>query len=320
MTPVYAALLGAAVSALATWAILRLRSQRAVHRRSFWSDGKRRLPLAPRPIPRSARFDYVRPIYLLAHRGLASYATENTAPAIALAAQSGANGIEIDVSYTRDRVPVLVHDSVLLRLAGRSARVSDLTLEQLRRVPILPANRILTLQEFLANFAHSFEEILLDLKHFRKGPACMEDVAVLADSIRSHAAQDKVVVDTRRVEYARAAARLSLRASLRSPTMTLCEVRQLGIRQISLDWSKSRSVHQLEVFAEAGMDVCLATVNQPQEIPGLFARGAHAVVTDAVEDALDQLVAAGYVVPRAGAAGNRVSQQPQGGPEQRAVA
>jgi glycerophosphoryl diester phosphodiesterase len=48
--------------------------------------------------------------FIWAHRGASALAPENSLAAYHLAAEIGANGVELDVRLTRDGVPVIVHD------------------------------------------------------------------------------------------------------------------------------------------------------------------------------------------------------------------
>lgn len=51
-----------------------------------------------------------RPFYVIAHRGAARFAPENTTAAFAKATELGANAIEVDVSATKDKYLVMWHD------------------------------------------------------------------------------------------------------------------------------------------------------------------------------------------------------------------
>ncbi|MER6651270.1 glycerophosphodiester phosphodiesterase [Streptomyces sp. NPDC000971] len=62
----------------------------------------------------------------VAHRGDPYRARENTLPSIRSAVDRGADAVEIDVRVTRDRVPVLLHDSTLQRLWGHDVRLDRL--------------------------------------------------------------------------------------------------------------------------------------------------------------------------------------------------
>lgn len=87
--------------------------------------------------------------YLVAHRGDQEAATENTLAAFQAAVAAGARFLECDIQFTREYIPVVLHDNWLMRLCGdMEAKVMALTLAELRgicrRFPLL------TLDEMLA--------------------------------------------------------------------------------------------------------------------------------------------------------------------------
>lgn len=47
---------------------------------------------------------------------------------------AGAPEIEFDLWWSRDNIPVVIHDIDLSRLAGVEGRVLDMTLDELRRI------------------------------------------------------------------------------------------------------------------------------------------------------------------------------------------
>ncbi|MCD7807654.1 MAG: glycerophosphodiester phosphodiesterase [Lachnospiraceae bacterium] len=72
--------------------------------------------------------------WLYAHRGLhdnESEAPENSMAAFQRAVVAG-YGIELDVQLTKDKVPVVFHDSTLKRVCGVTGSVSDYTFEELQ--------------------------------------------------------------------------------------------------------------------------------------------------------------------------------------------
>jgi len=73
---------------------------------------------------------------IIGHRGASAVAPENTMAAFREAIAVGADGIEFDVRLTRDRVPVVIHDSTLRRTGGLNQRVADLNWEELSKVDI----------------------------------------------------------------------------------------------------------------------------------------------------------------------------------------
>lgn len=73
---------------------------------------------------------------IIAHRGNASEFPENTLEALESAVSLGVRYVEFDVQLTADRVPVLLHDSDLERVADRPEQVHDIAWDQLADYPV----------------------------------------------------------------------------------------------------------------------------------------------------------------------------------------
>src|SRR5438093_10169319 len=71
---------------------------------------------------------------VIAHRGASERAPENTLAAFSLAYDLGADGIELDVHLSRDRVPVVIHDDTLERTTDGNGRVRALGILELKRL------------------------------------------------------------------------------------------------------------------------------------------------------------------------------------------
>lgn len=67
----------------------------------------------------------------IAHRG---GRPENTLAAFRRAKAEGASAIEVDLEFTRDGHPVLLHDSTVDRTSSGSGRVADMTLEEIKKL------------------------------------------------------------------------------------------------------------------------------------------------------------------------------------------
>jgi glycerophosphoryl diester phosphodiesterase len=70
----------------------------------------------------------------IGHRGASGDAPENTLAAFALALEMGADGIEFDVHLSRDRIPMVIHDSRLERTTSGSGRVGEHTAATLSKL------------------------------------------------------------------------------------------------------------------------------------------------------------------------------------------
>lgn len=71
---------------------------------------------------------------IIAHRGASAYAPENTLAAFTLAADMGADAIELDAKLSADGRVVVIHDSSVDRTTDGAGRVAALTLAQLREL------------------------------------------------------------------------------------------------------------------------------------------------------------------------------------------
>lgn len=69
---------------------------------------------------------------IVAHRGAAAQAPENTMEAFRLGVEAGADAIELDVHLTADGQLAVIHDETLERTTDRTGRVAELTMAQVR--------------------------------------------------------------------------------------------------------------------------------------------------------------------------------------------
>ncbi len=72
------------------------------------------------------------------HRGAPAELPENTLVSFARALERGVDALETDVHQTRDGVIVIAHDDTLLRTAGVSVRIADVTYRELSQIPLFP--------------------------------------------------------------------------------------------------------------------------------------------------------------------------------------
>lgn len=128
-----------------------------------------------------------KPFEIVAHRGIATDAPENTILAFQRAVDLGADAFECDVRLTADRVPIVHHYFYLHQSTSTIGTVFDYTLEQLRDVDVYctgnPAalpGRISTLQEILDLFGGR-----IGLEIEIKGPE-PEAPRIVGDILKQH--------------------------------------------------------------------------------------------------------------------------------------
>lgn len=113
---------------------------------------------------------------LVAHRGDAGRYPENTLMSIRAALEAGVRAVEFDVQFTRDEVPVVLHDANLRRTTGVDAAVFDLDVDRVQAIEIAAGVTVPTLAEMVAELrawpdATAFVEIKrASLRRFGIGP------------------------------------------------------------------------------------------------------------------------------------------------------
>ena len=250
----------------------------------------------------------VRPL-VLAHRGSRLRAPENTLPALALALDEGADGLEFDVRRSADGVPILLHDSTLDRTTSGRGPVAAAPLEILRRLDAgawLGAShrgaRIPTLAEAL-DLCQGRAALNLELK---------------IDGGRGLAARRRAKAEAPLL--AQAVARDLARARRRPPLLLVSsfEVRALEAARtflpgVAIGWLRSRTLRglaplhrrlrlravnphlrlatprRLAAMRRLDLDIYVYPVNDPDDITRLAASGVTGVITDDPLVALDTL-------------------------------
>ena len=111
-----------------------------------------------------------------AHRGLhdvGAGVVENSPSAVQAAIDAGV-GIEIDVQMSADRVPMVFHDEILSRLAGRDGRLAFMKAHELETIPYRHGtDKIMTLETCLEMVA-GHVPLLIEVKSHWHGKPQME--------------------------------------------------------------------------------------------------------------------------------------------------
>ena len=133
----------------------------------------------PRPVPERAILERCK---IISHRGEHDNVTilENTLPAYEQARAAGVWGIEADVRFTADLVPVICHDPTAERVFGEALCVAELSFEQLRQsLPLIPS-----LAELIAAFGGN-THLMLEIKDEPRpdAPRQKEHLASLLSSL-----------------------------------------------------------------------------------------------------------------------------------------
>jgi len=107
----------------------------------------------------------------IAHRGASGSQPENTKSSFLEAIKLGADIIELDVNVTKDKQIVVIHDSTIDRTSNGKGKVSEYTLNELKKFDFgfgYRNEKILTLTEAL-NLIGNKSGVLIELKESIKG-------------------------------------------------------------------------------------------------------------------------------------------------------
>ncbi|MEU9994157.1 glycerophosphodiester phosphodiesterase family protein [Streptomyces sp. NPDC050848] len=136
---------------------------------------------------------------VVAHRGASSLAPENTMVAQEVGRRSGAEFIENDVRFSRDGVPVLMHDATLDRTTDGTGKVGTLSAAQIGLLdagswfaPAFAGARVPTLAEQLADLRTRGGSLLLETKEADS----IEDIATVIDVVRAEKMTGRVLVQS----------------------------------------------------------------------------------------------------------------------------
>ena len=237
---------------------------------------------------------------MLAHRGLALDAPENTLLAFAAAVGIGITHIETDVHASRDGVAVISHDPQLDRVAGIAGRVDALSMSQLRRVDLGRAQGFVSLAEALDVFPET--RFNIDIKS-------ADAVAGTVAAVRAAKAVDRVLVTSFSEARRRAAVRqlpgvatsasssvfaAALAAGKAGATPLLRRILR-GVDAVQVPESYSgvsiTTGSMISRLHSAKVEVHVWTVNDAPAMHRLLDLGVDGIVTDRADIALGVLAA-----------------------------
>jgi glycerophosphoryl diester phosphodiesterase len=232
--------------------------------------------------------------FVAGHRGDRADAPENTMPALQAVLDGPMGFVETDIQLSKDRVPVLMHDTFVNRTTNGNGRVSDLTFTQLRKLdagawfsPEFAGTRIPTLEELLsalqARKAAGVEKrALLELK----GYWTVDEASVVTDLIARYDLRALVIIssfDTSTLEHVRqvdpALPRAIITADLPNDPVGFAKLYG-AIAIITNHAAVEADPWVVDRLHRAGLGVVLYTLNSKASWQAALDLGVDGVITD----------------------------------------
>lgn len=211
---------------------------------------------------------------ILGHRGSPRVALENTLRSFAVARESGADGVELDVRRTRDGVPAVVHDNSLDRTMGVRGEIDELDWTAIER---LTAARVPSLRQAAAWAAASGAWLNIEIKASGLEEAVVREIDAVGIRERVVVSSFDPSIVSRLGEIDRSVRRYLL--TKRWDARAIETVRDVGAGGVCLRVDAA-SYPVLEDLRTRGLPVIVWTVNDATEIRRLLDAGVAGIISD----------------------------------------
>lgn len=237
----------------------------------------------------------VNAVEIIAHRGYSQVAPENTVAAFNLAWRSGTDACELDLYLTADEKIVVIHDADTKRTTGIARKIKESTLADLQSLdagsgkdPQFQGQRIPTLAEALATMPEGRERFFLEIKDtLRIVPFLAREL----ETWKPRAAQLCVIAFDRVVAREAKKAmpwlpvyRLSSELTKDKKPVDLPELirsaKEDGLDGLDLSQKWPLTPALVKDIHEAGLKLCIWTVNKPEDVRRLAELGVDGITTD----------------------------------------
>ena len=226
-----------------------------------------------------------------AHRGAGGwdkqYAPENTMPAFEKAIEMGADGIELDVQFSKDGEIVICHDETIDRTSNGSGAVRAYTLKELKQFNFCSVHpefgfvEIPTLREVLAFMKEKDFQLNIELKTSNYDYPGLEEAA--SKMVREYDLNDRIIFSS----FSYASLKKLRQCDKDAQIAILCStdfVLQEDIKAMQATvihpWEQLVTEENVKKWHKWDVKVNTWAVNRLERIKELIAMGIDAFITD----------------------------------------
>lgn len=208
---------------------------------------------------------------IIGHRGASAVAPENTLAAFEAAIAAGADGIEFDVRFAGDDVPVVIHDETLWRTSRVRRRVAEMTSNELSKFDVP------SLVQLFELFESNDLILYLEMKEVEVAEECCRVV-------QQYRFKDRVIFECFDHSALKTVKNIDptfkVAALFQPPTSGIVKrALALGAEEIALH-HRLVTTSVMESAKQAGLRVVVWTVDDPAWIEGARKLGVHALITN----------------------------------------
>ncbi len=220
---------------------------------------------------------------IIAHRGAAGKAPENTMVAMRHAMQDGADWLEIDVQESLDGEVVVIHDSDFMKLAGLKRKVWNSNLAEIQKIDVgswfnagFAKERVPTLRDVLL-LAKGKCRVLIELKYYGHDLILEQRVAAIVEEVDM---VDQVAIMSLNYTALNRFRRLRPNWSLGLlSSKTIGKISNLDVNFLALNMATTHPALIRRIQA-TGRKVYIWTVNDRAAMARLIALGVDGIITD----------------------------------------
>lgn len=222
-------------------------------------------------------------VLVIAHRGAAGAAPENSLAAVRLAVEHGADWVEIDVQESRDGQVLVVHDSDFMKLSNNPLKVWEGDASELQDIdigswfdPAFASERVPTLQQVLEEIRDR-SRLVIELKYYGHDQQLEQRVV---DIVEAAGMADAVVVMSLKLKGIQKLQ--DLRPDWTAGLLAATAVGDLS--RIDVDFlavnANMASRGFIKRAHKAGKKVFVWTINDPLSLSHWMSAGVDGVITD----------------------------------------
>ena len=225
-------------------------------------------------------------IMIVAHRGAAGQAPENTLASIHQAIEDKADWIEIDVQETADGDIVVMHDSDFMKLAGNKLKIWDATMPLLADIdigswydPSFSQERVPTLKQVL-DTTRGKAKLVIELKYYGHDKNLEQrvvDIVEDAGMVGETAIMSLKYNAVKKMRALRPDWKIGLLSTTSIGDLSSLDADFLAVAMGMASAGFIRRTH------EAGKQVFVWTVNDPVSMSRMMSLGVDGIITDEPE-------------------------------------